>query len=346
MTEADWNACADPTAMLRILHQDHDNPTVAGFAVSARKLRLWACACCRQVWDKLTDDEPCPKCYNLLAVCVCGHTRGEHAYQDRGAIKCRAAGCACGPGCIHEGFVNADDCTDCGGTSRINRSRRAVEVAELFADGLATAGELESAREAADDALFGRDGGENSVAPYDAYAVAWEDAAVAAREIALVPRSCPPATQAVLLRCIFSPFRRYAWTASHDCKPSGHELQFLDERWRTRDALRVAAGIYERRAWGELGILADALEEGGCSDAAILDHCRGAECAACRGYGGRWYCRFCRGAWLGDLGDGCVGCENNQPLERRVCKPCGGTGCVPAVHGRGCWVLDLILNRE
>jgi hypothetical protein len=36
-------------------------------------------------------------------MCVCGHPRSAHF-----ANKCTVPLCACGPGCIHEGFVRAD----------------------------------------------------------------------------------------------------------------------------------------------------------------------------------------------------------------------------------------------
>jgi len=39
-------------------------------------------------------------------------------------------------------------------------------------------------------------------------------------------------------------------------------------------ALRLAQGIYEDRAFDRLPILADALEEAGCVDQNLLDHCR------------------------------------------------------------------------
>jgi hypothetical protein len=38
-------------------------------------------------------------------LCVCGHRRGIH--NDHG--KCMISKCACGPGCIHDGFVRADE---------------------------------------------------------------------------------------------------------------------------------------------------------------------------------------------------------------------------------------------
>jgi hypothetical protein len=44
--------------------------------------------------------------------------------------------------------------------------------------------------------------------------------------------------------------------------------------WKTSAALSLAATIYDERTFDHLPILADALEDAGCNDAAILSHCR------------------------------------------------------------------------
>jgi hypothetical protein len=46
MTEQEWLGCTDPEPMLRFLQEQH---------TSERKLRLLACACCRQIWHLLPD---------------------------------------------------------------------------------------------------------------------------------------------------------------------------------------------------------------------------------------------------------------------------------------------------
>jgi hypothetical protein len=65
-----------------------------------------------------------------------------------------------------------------------------------------------------------------------------------------------------LLRCVFgNPFR----AADHK-SVSG---------WNKTTVRSLSQGIYEDRAFDRLPILADALEEAGCTDAAMLGHCRG-----------------------------------------------------------------------
>jgi hypothetical protein len=44
--------------------------------------------------------------------------------------------------------------------------------------------------------------------------------------------------------------------------------------WNDGTVVKLAQGIYDDRAFDRLPVLADALEEAGCDDADILDHCR------------------------------------------------------------------------
>jgi hypothetical protein len=65
--------------------------------------------------------------------------------------------------------------------------------------------------------------------------------------------------QADMLRDIFgNPYRPVAF----------------DPRWRTADAVGLARGIYEERAFERLPLLADALMDAGCGDEPVLAHCR------------------------------------------------------------------------
>jgi hypothetical protein len=68
------------------------------------------------------------------------------------------------------------------------------------------------------------------------------------------------ARQAGLVRCIFgNPF----------------DPATADPVWFTSTAVALAQGIYGDRAFDRMPILADALQDAGCEDEAVLDHCRG-----------------------------------------------------------------------
>jgi hypothetical protein len=76
-----------------------------------------------------------------------------------------------------------------------------------------------------------------------------------------------------LVRCIFgNPFRPAT----------------LDPAWRTDTVVALARGIYDDRAFDRLPILADALQDAGCDNDDILNHCRDAGPHA-------------RGCWVVDL---------------------------------------------
>ena len=47
-----------------------------------------------------------------------------------------------------------------------------------------------------------------------------------------------------------------------------------DPAWLTSDVLLLARGIYEEKAFDRMPILADALQDAGCENVNVLDHCR------------------------------------------------------------------------
>ena len=50
---------------------------------------------------------------------------------------------------------------------------------------------------------------------------------------------------------------------------------FFSDRWRTDTAILLASQMYESRDFSAMPILADALQDAGCENPDILEHCRG-----------------------------------------------------------------------
>jgi hypothetical protein len=147
------------------------------------------------------------------------------------------------------------------------RSRNAVVVAELYAEGKASDEELALARdEALQPVKNGSIGTSTHLAARAAFYATRAPVRLAARNAAGMTVGLVPAfggqEQATLLRCIFGYVfvRRsipVAWLA-----------------WNDGINSKLAQTIYERRAFRRLPILADALKEAGCDNADILNHCR------------------------------------------------------------------------
>src|SRR5579883_1964198 len=69
-----------------------------------------------------------------------------------------------------------------------------------------------------------------------------------------------PQTRCRVLRCVFgNPFRPVT----------------LDPRWLTAPVVALARTMYDSREFAPMPVLADALEEAGCDNPAVLAHCRG-----------------------------------------------------------------------
>ena len=200
MTEPDWLAGDDWSGMLHLVRG----------RVRDRKLRLYACGCCRLVWDRLTDQ----------------------------------------------------------------RSHVAVEVAERFADGGATAADLAAAYRPA-RRVAGEWARRNPAEPFPYYLIAPADAALqsvwdAAHTAAVdagwasvgwefhTDRAVRTALAALARDVFGNPFRPVTF----------------HPRWRTTDTVGLARAIYEDRAFDRLPLLADALMDAGCGDDQLLNHCR------------------------------------------------------------------------
>jgi len=293
MTESEWLASNDPAAMLEQLQHwqqgtacnlQGENPQqywTKHSALSDRKLRLFACACCWSVWHLLTDE----------------------------------------------------------------RSRRAVELAERFADDEENVIDLDDSAQDAALAPVCDWGPSWSPANAAARLAAWVGvrnlqevlAAITAKDCGAVAVSL--ATQAAILHdLIENPFRPVTlpWEECDRCCGGGtieegyqypHDCPACDgvggrSPWLTETVANLATVIYAERAFDRLPILGDALEDAGCTNEDVLRHCRG---------------------WERVLLDPNAYEPGEPPLWLRL-KDCWKKTDGP--HARGCWVLDLILNKE
>jgi hypothetical protein len=165
------------------------------------------------------------------------------------------------------------------------RSQEAVTLSEAYADGQVDKASLRLACQRAWEAMPGA--GVTSSAEGAAQVCSEEYRAYPLMAAGILEPLAPQESKTFprLLHCIFgNPFH----------------LVPLDPAWRTADAVRLAQAAYEDRSLpagsldsDRLSLLADALEEAGCTDRSILDHCRS-----------------------------------------------------PGLHVRGCWPLDLVLNKS
>lgn len=62
----------------------------------------------------------------------------------------------------------------------------------------------------------------------------------------------------------------------HDIAGNPFRPVTLDPSWRTSTVVALAEQMYDSRDFSPMPILADALQDAGCENADVLDHCRGA----------------------------------------------------------------------
>jgi hypothetical protein len=142
--------------------------------------------------------------------------------------------------------------------------RHAVEVAEQFSEGLATAKDRDAARYAGSQARPGRLPAPSRAAGSATFASGWSSACHVAAHSA--ETGLGGQTQCALIREIFgNPFRPAA----------------IAPAWQTPTILALAQAAYDNRTLpaggldpARLAVLADALEEAGCDNADILSHLR------------------------------------------------------------------------
>jgi hypothetical protein len=149
---------------------------------------------------------------------------------------------------------------------------RLIKIAERFADGLVARSELPKRCRTAEVLMAMLPNAWEAAQMVSSYLSdsLWEQARSAAQQLGTTDDPALQMAQTIAqlleqkkqtdrLRCIIgNPFRGPPGVAN-----------------MTSAVIGVAQGIYDERAFERLPILADALEEAGCTDVSILEHCRG-----------------------------------------------------------------------
>lgn len=235
MTEAEWLSSTDAAAMLDFLRGRGGD----------RKLRLFACACCRRVWRLILD----PRHRRAVEVAerwADGRSGGEERAEARADLDYPpdvSEGSVIEPGPTRHAHLAA--------RFTLRRAPDAVMADRCLFEAAAAEGTDELPVENRD----------------------WPDGDEWVRF--LRSRMAP---YAALLRCIFgNPIRPVT----------------IAPEWLTSTVLALAKGIYDDRAFDRLPYLADALQDAGCTSDEVLEHCRG-----------------------------------------------------PNIHARGCWLIDGLLGKK
>jgi hypothetical protein len=240
MTEAEWLVCTDPKPMLEFLRGK----------VSDRKLRLFGCACCRKIWQFLTDER------SRQAVEVGeGFADGETTLVELANARAAAESARA------EANATADN------AMRGMNYGDFVYYTDLRATSFATGAAVECATDPAWGAAtsvaenFIRTASTQCVSNLEAVWWGWDDPNAAAEQ-ATVERDARNALCALICEIFSKPFG-----------PAPRADPCL-LAWNGGTILKLARTIYDERGFDRLPILADALEEAGCTNAGILAHCR------------------------------------------------------------------------
>jgi hypothetical protein len=239
MTEAEWLACTDPGLMLEFLSRRASSWKARVFSPlgfktsppSDRKLRLFACACCRRAWHLLIERGR----QDVVTAERC-------ADAELGAPELDSALAMLQP---------PHDLTKVIATGANKAARSAVYAVEGALKRDAAAGCRGAAKDAAGAIAWAVVGEAKGASDAERWAPAWSAAEAAERR-----------AQAALARDLFgNPFRPVVF----------------DRTWLSCNGgpvAKLAQAVYEVRAFDRLPILADALEDAGCTNPDLLAHCR------------------------------------------------------------------------
>jgi len=166
----------------------------------------------------------------------------------------------------------------------------ALEVALAFADGRASTEQLGSAARAASASanhFYATYRETGQLEPYFAHVAASACEKAAAERLPELLRAAVYAAQVhAYSMCesldISDRWREYRAREAADQAAVARDIfgnpfrpVTLTPAWRTGTAIALAQAMYDSRDFGAMPILADALQDAGCTNDAMLDHCRG-----------------------------------------------------------------------
>jgi hypothetical protein len=261
VTEAEWLECADPSAMLEFVRAN----------ASRRKLLLFACACCRHAWH-LMRDERCRNGVEVIERYVDGEATAEQLEDARLAVEEAERDAF---EIEYQAEADAGFALDGPYCSAMAQRWLAFAVLRLFSP--------QPFQPPAQARWFVRPE-HNRRSPSE-----WVLLAITRRAFGQVLDGNLAAR--TLRSSRTAPVRIPADVASARMSAYEGELQaaMLREVFgRTQTSVQaspfnvqgetvliLASRIYRSRAFGHLPVLADALEDAGCTDAELLGHLRG-----------------------------------------------------------------------
>ena len=237
MTETEWLHCTDPQKMLESLRGK----------ASDRQMRLFACACLRRIWRLLPDE------VRRDAVHVFERVADGQATEQEFAKAKKAADNASG--------LAGNGVADCVGHS-LGFFVDSIESERYQEDALASlGGSVSNAADAvASEAAMAI---ERKAAPELGLgeSLSATDYQLA-QDVGKIAKATEEVAQTEVLRDIVgNPF----------CKVTVDAAWLT---WNNRTVILLAQTIYDQQAFNHFPILADALEDAGCINTDILNHCR------------------------------------------------------------------------
>jgi hypothetical protein len=252
--EREWSNCTDPTPMLEFLRGK----------VSERKLRLFACACCRRIWPLFAGSQRSWSAVLVAERFADGLANG----QDLKAVRKGARSCEWSATLSDAYYAAVETSSAAAYAVRHLAIESRDPILEGYTMHTAPADRL-AAEQASGQCDILRDLIESRDPILEGYTMHTAPADRLAAEQA--------SGQCDILRDLCGPllFRNVAW-----------ERTWLTGQGST--VMRIAQASYEEGTFDRLPILADALEEAGCTNADVLGHLRGPG-------------PHVRGCWLVDL---------------------------------------------